>query len=310
MPSSASRCWNFCQNPTVRRQPSRAIRGLLLTSMILLASIGPGCGDASRGTNANSPSNQRPAGNSNLGAGSATPSRQSATLEIQEPERYSVAMTVSIQETSSETPTPMLTQQFEVAKLGADRRWAFVFPAPLGQVVYLEKSGLRYLVFYESKRYTELPPTAFGFELSKVLIPNSIARRLSSHQYEKLGLEPVNGRTAIKYRVTAASDDSTHLIFVDQETGLPLRSELSALAASGIKTRVIVEARDVRLNPDTAQFDVPIGMKKAATPDAAQQIEAFASALRPLADNISGGKTEPATNVTQPANKNAARSVR
>lgn len=309
MPSSASRCLNFCQKLTVRRRTSRAIRGPLLTSMILLASLAPGCGEPSRGTNANSAasSNQKPAGDATLGAGSTTASRQSSAIDIQEPERYSVAMTVSIQETSSEVPTPMLTQQFDLAKLGADRRWAFVFPAPLGQVVYLEKSGLRYLVFYDRKQYTELTPTALGFELSKVMIPNSIARRLNAHQYEKLGLEPVNGRTAIKYRLTAASDDSPHMIFVDQETGLPLRSELSAVAASGTKSRVIVEARDVRLNPDISQFDVPIGMKKAATRDVAQQIEAFASALRPLTDNISGTQSAPVVNVTPAANKNAVR---
>lgn len=306
MPLSATCCLNFYKNLS-RRRPSRAFRGLVITSPILLASLALGCGEASRGTNANTASANRPA-NADLDAGSA--SSQTSAIDIQEPERYSVAMTISIQETSSDTPTPMLTQQFELAKLGADRRWAFVFPAPLGQVVYLEKSGLRYLVLFERKLYTELPPNALGFELSKVLIPYSIARRLSSHQYEKLGLEPVNGRTATKYRLTGASDASTHMIFVDQETRLPLRSELSTVSASGTKLRVIVEGRDIRLNPDIAQFDVPIGLKKAAPRDAGQQIEAFATALRPLADYISGTQSAPVANVTQPANKNAARSGR
>lgn len=309
MPSSASRCLNLCQKPPLRRRPYSAFRCPLFTSVILLASLAFGCGGASRGTNANSPSSNQTA-NANLGAGSATANGKSSAIDIQEPERYGVAMTISIQETSSDAPTPMLTQQFDLAKLGADRRWAFVFPAPLGQVVYLEKSGLRYLVLFERKLYTEFPPTALGFELSKVFTPSSIARRLNSHQYEKLGLEPVNGRTAIKYRLTGGSDASTHMIFVDQETGLPLRSELSTVAASGAKLRVIVEARDVQLNPDVAQFDVPMGMKKAAARDAAQQIEAFASALRPLADNISGSHSAPMANSTQPANKNAARSGR
>ena len=311
MPSLASRDLNLDQESHLRRRQCRAFRGIVLTSMILFAGLAFGCSEASRGTNANSSasSNQKAASNANLDAGSGTAARSWA-IDIQEPERYSVAMTISIQETSSETPTPMQTQQFDFAKLGADRRWAFVFPAPLGQVVYLEKSGLRYFVLFERKLYMELPPTALGFELSKVMTPNSIARRLNSHQFEKLGLEPVNGRTAIKYRATSASDASAHIIFVDQETGLPLRSELSAVAASGSKSRVIVEARDVRLNPDIAQFDVPIGMKKAAARDAAQQIEAFASALRLLADNISGTQSAPVASITQPANKNAARSGR
>lgn len=207
----------------------------------------------------------------------------------------------------------MLTQQLSLAKLGADRRWAFVFPA-LGQIVYLEKSGLKYLVLFERKQYVELTQNAFGFEPGKVLTPNSIAERLRPHQYEDLGLEPVNGRTAVKYRLTAASGTSTHMdgmVFVDQETGLPLRSELRAAAPSGTKSRVIVEVRDVQLNPDRAQFDVPAGMKKVTQQDASQQIEGFASALRSFADIISGTQSAPVANVYRPAtNKNAGRSGR
>lgn len=306
MPSLTSRCLNLYRESNFRRRQSRAFRCQLLTSMLLSAGLAFGCSEASRGTNGNSP-NQRATGNANLEAGSTTASSPSSSVNVQEPERFSVAMTISIQETGTDVPTPMLTQQFELAKLGADRRWAFVFPAPLGQVVYLEKSGLRYLVLFDRKLYMELSPGALGFELSKVMTPMSVSRRLNSHQYEKLGLEPVNGRTAIKYRLTSASDDSTHMVFVDQETGLPLRSELSAVTTSGTKTRVIVEARDVRLNPDIAQFDVPIGMKKAAARDAAQQIEAFATALRPVAENITGAPSAPLANVTQPGNKNAGR---
>ena len=296
----------------LQERPPLASRRALITSLIILASFACGCGEASRGTNANSPANlnQRPGDNTNSNAGSTTASSRSAAIDIKEPERYSVAMTISIQETASEAPAPMLTQQFELAKLEADRRWAFVFPAPLGQIVYLEKSGLRYLVLFERKQYVEVAPGAFGFELGKVLTPNSIVERLRPHQYEKLGLEPVNGRTAVKYRLTAPGDVSTHLIFVDQETGLPLRSELNAVAAAGTKSRVIVEARDVQLNPDRAQFDVPLGMRKVAQQEGKQQIEGFASALRTFAEIISGSQSAPVATGPQPAaNKNAKQSA-
>ena len=293
-------------------QPIRAFRRTFIASLIMLASFALGCSEASKGTDANSSAGAslKPA---NSNTGSRTASSQSATIDIKEPERYSVAMTISIQETASEAPVPMLTQQLSLAKLGADHRWAFVFPA-LGQIVYLEKSGLKYLVLFERKQYVELTPNAFGFEPGKVLTPNSIAERLRPHQYEDLGLEPVNGRTAIKYRLTAASDTSTHMdgmVFVDQETGLPLRSELRAAAPSGTKSVVIVEVRDVQLNPDRAQFDVPAGMKKVTQQDASQQIEGFASALRSFADIISGTQSTPVANVNRPAtNKNAGRSGR
>ncbi len=299
-----------------QHRPSWAFRRAVIASLIMLASFALGCSEASKGTDANSStgSSPKPGGNANANAGARATSSQSATIDIKEPERYSVAMTISIQETASEAPAPMLTQQLSLAKLGADRRWAFVFPAPAGQIVYLEKSGLKYLVFFERKQYAELTANAFGFELGNVLTPNSIAERLSPGQYEKLGLEPVNGRTAIKYRLTAPSDASTHMdgmVFVDQETGLPLRSELNTAASAGTKSRVIVELRDVQLNPDRAQFDVPAGMKKVTQQEARQQIETLGSALRSFAYIISGTPSVPVARASQSAaNKNASRSGR
>ena len=292
----------------------RPFRGAFIASLILLVSFAMGCTGASRGTNANSTavSSSKPDGNANANAGPRTPSSQSATIEIKEPERYSVAMTISAQETASEAPAPMLTQQLSLARLDADRRWTFVFPPPLGQIMYLEKSGLKYLVLFDRKQYVEITPDALGFQFGNVLTPNSIAERLKSSQYEKLGLEPVNGRTAMKYRSAAAGDNSTHidgLIFVDQETGLPLRSELNTTARAGTKSRVIVEVRDIQLSPDRAQFDVPAGMKKVSQQEARQQIEGFASALRSFADIISGTQSTPVANANRSAaNKNARRS--
>lgn len=316
MPLSGCRYAKLDQAMPYQHRPSRAFRRTFIASLIMLASFALGCSEASKGTGANSSagSSLKPGGNANANAGPRAASSQSSTIDIKEPERYSVAMTISIQENSSEAPAPMLTQQLTFAKLGADRRWAFVFPAPLGQIVYLEKSGLKHLVLFERKQYSELTADAIGFEPGKVLTPNSIAERLRQQQYEMFGLEPVNGRTAIKYRLTAASDTSAPMdgmVFVDQETGLPLRSELNTTAPSGTKSRVIVEARDVQLNPDRAQFDVPAGMTKVTQQEARQQIEGFASALRSFADIISGTQSAPVAKANQSAaNKNADRSGR
>ncbi len=316
MPLSVCRYVKLDQAMPYQHWPSCAFRVTFIASLIMLASVALGCSEASKGTDANSSagSSLKPGGNANANASPRAASSQSATIDIKEPERYSVAMTISIQETASEAPAPMLTQQLSFAKVGADRRWAFVFPAPLGQIVYLEKSGLKYLVLFERKHYVELTPNAFGFEPGKVLTPNSIAERLRPHQNESLGLEPVNGRTAIKYRLTPAAGTSAQtdgVIFADQETGLPLRSELNTAAPSGNKSRVIVEARDVQLNPDRAQFDVPSGMKKITQQEAKQQIEGFASALRSFADIISGTQSAPVAKANQSAaNKNASRSGR
>ena len=305
----------FCRYQKSHHRPIRAFRRALIAILITLACLALGCSETSKGTNANlAGSTSKSGGNDNANAGSRTASSQSATIDIKTPERYSVAMTISTQGTTSEAPAPMLTQQLSLAKVGADRRWTFVFPAPLGQIVYLEKSGLKYLILFERKQYVELTPDALGFQLGSVLTPNSIAERLGSRQYEKLGLEPVNGRTAIKYRLTAAGDTSTQtdgVIFVDQETGLPLRSELNTAATAGAKSRVILEVRDVQLNPNPAQFDVPAGMKKVTQQEARQQVESFASAVRPFADIISGTPSAPVARANQSAaNRNASRTGR
>jgi hypothetical protein len=301
---------NVDQTMQSKHPPTRRAVHTSIVSLMLLSCLTSGCGEASKGTDANSSAgtNTRPdAPNSNSGSRAG-----GSPIDIKELERYGVAMTISIQELASSAP--ILTQELTFAKLAADRRWAFFFSQPMGQVVYLEKSGLRYLVLFNRKQYVELNPNAFGFEPAKVLTPNSIVDRLKAHQYEKLGLEPVNGRTAIKYRVTDAAGGSAQadgMVFVDQETTLPLRCELNAVSPSGTKSRVVFEVRDVQLNPDRAQFDVPTGMTKVTQQEASQQVEAFATALRTFADTVSGTPSGPVAGVMQPAvNKNARRSGR
>ncbi|MEK6410284.1 MAG: hypothetical protein AABN34_25460 [Acidobacteriota bacterium] len=278
-------------------------------SLILLASLALGCTNAAKGTNANSTASS-PNGKGNANAGPRSTSSQSAAIDIKEPERYSVSMTISAQ-AASEAPSPMATQQFGFAKLGADRRWTFMLPAPLGQTVYLEKSGLKYLVLLDRKQYVELMPEALGVQLGGMLTPGAIAERLKSRaQHEQLGLDTINGRTAIKYRLTGSGDASRQtdgMIFVDRETGLPLRCEMNLVLPAGTKSRVIVEARDLQLSPDRAQFDVPAGMKKVSPQEAKQQVEGFATALRLFADIMSGARPAALAEAARPiANKNAS----
>ena len=291
-------------------RPSRRYRRMFIGPMILLA-LFTGCSNPTKGTNANYAGGAGANPNANANAGSHGVSTQPATIDFKEPERYSMAMTISAQAVA-EAPSSMATQQFGFSKLGSDRRWSFVLPAPLGHIVYLEKSGLRYLVFIDRNQYVEITPDGLGFQPAGVLTPLAIAERLKPRsQYEQLGLEPVNGRTAMKYRITGAGDAARKtdgVIFVDQETGLPLRYELNAIATEGTNLRVIVEARDVQLNPDRLQFDVPAGMRKVTPQEAKSQIEAFAGTLRFFSDFISGKPTTTsAANAMESINNKNAR---
>lgn len=265
---------------------------LFVASQILSVALLSGCG-GSHDANLNSQnSNSRP--DAVVNANSARPAtNQFSSIDVKEPERYSVAMAVSAQQTASDVPAPMLTQQLTLARFDSDRRWTFAFSAPLGQVAYLEKSGLKYVILFDRKVYAEVTSDALSIPVASLLSPRSISERLKSNQYEKLGLEPVNGRTAVKYRIAAASGSPTRtdgVVFVDQETGLPLRSELNKTGAGNSNSRVVVELRDLKLSPDRSQFDVPAGMRKISQQEAKPQLEAVASALRPFADLISGGQ--------------------
>lgn len=270
----------------------RGVTALLL--LLMCSAFGCKFFSGARNANTSAPANQNAGGNTNAESKSAN--GESSGVVIREPERYGAAITISAQDIAGGAPASMATQQFAFAKLGADRRWAFNFPEPLGQVAYLEKSGLKYLVLFDHKQYTEVAPDTLTFQMSS-LSPGAIAERLKLRMhFEKADAEPLNGRAVLKYRLSASGDDapeSDGAIFVDSETGLPLRSDFNTTPQAGARTRVIVEARDLQLNPDRAQFDVPPGMKKITPQEAKQQIGDFVSRLRAFVDIISG--TRPAS---------------
>jgi hypothetical protein len=262
--------------------------------LLVLPVFSFGCKGPAPSSNANS---ARAGQASNVNANAVAPSQaeQDSSIVIKEPERYSVVITISAQDNAAAEPVPMATQQFGFAKLGADRRWTFNLPAPLGQVAYLEKSGLKYLVFFDRKQYTEVSPDTLSFSMASIS-PGAIAEHLRPRtQFDKRDAEPLNGRSVFKYRVNAPDKTAENegAIFVDTETGLPLRSDFQTSPPTGAKTRVIVEARELQLNPDRSLFDVPAGMKKIQTQEAKSQIEEFIGKLRIFADIVSG--TRPAS---------------
>jgi len=224
-------------------------------------------------SNSNSTDAGTKTGSSNAG-GAGTSS--SAVPNVLEPERYFVNVTATI-ESKNATPQSLA---FSFAKLGADRRWSL--ESPQSPVTYIEKSGLKYLVFPALGQYAEITPGEAGFQPSELMTPNLAWERLKSRPAEKLGIEPVNGRTAVKYSFRPASaDDKSEFLLIDRETGLAIRSELSpSKEKEPSGNRLIVDARDLQLNPDSRQFDVPQGMKKVPAEQLKPQIRSFLEALR------------------------------
>ena len=211
--------------------------------------------------------------NSNAAVSAGT----AGSANVLEPERYFANVTATLDGKDSSPRT----LSFSFARLAADRRWAFELPQ--GQVIYLEKSGLKYFVFPTRGQYAEVSPGNAGFQAGDLIFPNVAWARLKSRPAERLGVEPVNGRTTIKYRyATPSPGEKSEFLFVDQEIGLTIRSELNPVREKeGSVVRLIIDARDLQLNPDTSKFDVPSGMKKVPADQLKPQIASLAEALRP-----------------------------
>src|SRR6266404_2755223 len=260
---------------------------LVMVALTALASSGCTSAGTNTTTNMNSNTNAASANaNTNGVAAGGT------TLEAREPERYSLTSTITIQPTGNSPQANIPPLQFSFARMGTDRRVSFKLPDPVGEVIYLEKSPLKYLIFPARNQYVELDPNELGFQLGDVMSPASAVERIKERaQYEQVGTETVNGRTAVKYRFRGATDTHTKvgtaqvdsIVYVDQETGLPLRSEIDTTSTSGAGALVVTNADSLQLTPDASLFDVPTSMKKVSSAELKQQVQSFAAVVRSIA---------------------------
>jgi hypothetical protein len=181
--------------------------------------------------------------------------------------------------------------EIDFARMDANRRWAIKIPGLNQEVIYLEKPGLKYLVLPARSQYVELTPDALGFPLGNMMSPSAMIERLQSRPHENLGVEQVNGRPATKYKFSGSTNTGTQagtvqadsFVYIDQETGLPLRADLNAVTSNNMSARGMLETRDIHLNPDPTLFDVPTGYKKVTSEELKQQIQNFITFIRAVA---------------------------
>jgi len=229
---------------------------------------------------------------SNSNAATPAPPPPPAPLEAREPERYSVATTITVQPTGNAPQTNIPPMQFTFARITDQRRVSFKLPDPVGEVIYLEKPPMKYLIFPARNQYVELDPNELGFQLGELMSPASAIQRLKEKsRYEMLGTEAINGRTAVKYRFSGAVDTHTQagtaeansIVYVDQETGLPLRSEIDTSSTSGAGARIVTSTDNLQLTADASMFEVPTTMKKVTSTELKQQVQSFVGAMRAVA---------------------------
>jgi hypothetical protein len=246
--------------------------------------------------------------NANL---SPTPAMVSAARE---PEKYRAVLVLSAETEGGQKTIGIPSLSAEVARNGADRRVSFKLPDG-SDLIYLEQGDKHIVIMPGRKQFAELTPEATGFQLQKLMTPGQIVSYLEKLKgIERVGDDTMNGRPADKYRYATTTSTSTSagqvnteaFFYVDKDTGLPLRVDLSSEASGnvqGIKgAKIVAEMRDISTNVDDSLFQVPADLNKVPPEQVRAQIDAFtntvAALVKALLANMNAAATTPSASPT------------
>ena len=227
--------------------------------------------------------------NANGGAGETSLTPPFATKE---PERYQAVRVVSTSggsDSAGGEAAPGEIRVTTIARDGARRREDYETSGLT--VSFLELPGASYLLLPERKLYAELRPEAGGAAdsgkagMEPVLPPDKLLNEVRPQsRYEKLGTETINGRAAVKYRVTlrgqvgAAKETAIEsLIWVDESLGMPIKTEMSSPAGA----KVSMELRDIKETVDESLFNLPEDYRKVAAGEIFAQARQAKDGARP-----------------------------
>lgn len=221
----------------------------------------------------------------NANANDATAANTAATLNAREPDRYHATMTFTVEATGKQ---PQALPAMQVARDGDNRRYAITLPA-IGEVVFLDRADKRYLILTGRKQYVELNAQTTGFDLRSLTPGQMVAHLQKQAGVTLVGDEQLNGRAVVKYRyaptvktTTQAGEVHTdNYIYVDKETGLPLKVEGYGQATGNVQGmnsgRLVAELRDLSTTVDAAQFELPTGYAQITQEQIKQQMSVLAS---------------------------------
>src|ERR1041384_5126252 len=288
---------------------------VLSISIIVIASMGCARGPVS---NANINTNINTNVNANVNAAAnINSSTAPSTIAAREPDSYRATIVFTAETEGGDKAIGIPTLSAEVAKNGADRRLSFKLPDG-SDLVYLEHGGVQYGIAPARKQYAELTPQATGFQIQKLMTPGQVVAYLDRLKgIEFVGEEQMQGRTALKYRYARTAETKTSagevktesFVFVDKDTGLPLRAQLFSEASGnvqGIKgAKLVAEMRNIQTNPDPSLFEVPAGYNKVPEAQGRAQVKAgtntIAAVLRTLLTNMNSTPTPSPSPTTSPS---------
>jgi hypothetical protein len=275
----------------------------------LLGFAGSACQRTDTNANTNVTANANlSATNANL---SPTPAMVSAARE---PEKYRAVLVLSAETEGGQKTIGIPSLSAEVARNGADRRVSFKLPDG-SDLIYLEQGDKHIVIMPGRKQFAELTPEATGFQLQKLMTPGQIVSYLEKLKgIERVGDDTMNGRPADKYRYATTTNTSTSagqvnteaFFYVDKDTGLPLRVDLSSEASGnvqGIKgAKIVAEMRDISTNVDDSLFQVPADLNKVPPEQVRAQIDAFtntvAALVKALLANMNAAAATPSASPT------------
>ncbi|HEX8351607.1 MAG TPA: hypothetical protein VF611_01690 [Pyrinomonadaceae bacterium] len=274
-------------------------KGFFAATLAAAALAAAGCQQATETsnttTNANGNANATVNVNSNSNANMTTSTVTTNTgqvIEAREPDKYTATMVASLATAGQQQQRGQA--EFKVARNGADRRYSVTLPG-IGELVFLDKADKRYIIMHGRKQYAELTQEMTGVNMDQVrsMTPGQLVAFVTRQQGVTLvGEETFNGRPAVKYRAagrtqtqtTAGQVQGESFIYVDKETGLPLRIEGFGQTSGNVQGvsggNLVVETRDLKTDVNAADFEIPQGYKQLSPEEVKQQVAQLTQLLQ------------------------------
>lgn len=291
-----------------------------LSLVVLLALMSSACQQTTV-TNTNSNANVSNANASLVNANQVTTSVPAGSvINAREPQKYSATLVFTAETEGGDKAVGIPPISAEVARNGQQQRLSFKLPNN-EQLIYVDSPDKHYVISPTRKQYAELTPEATGFEIQRLMTPGQVVKFLENQRgYERVGEEQLNGRTAEKYRYANTTTTNTQagnvqseaFVYVDKETGLPLRATLTSQTSGNVEgvkgVRIIAEMRDIKTDVDPALFEVPKDYSQVTPQQVRQQIDVLtntvAAVIKALLTNMgtqSSGTTTTTTTTTTTA---------
>lgn len=293
----------------MRSSSSKLLTLFYFVVALTFVALVSGCGTTTNtNSNTNAVANTNAPANTNATASPATLSGISA----REPEKYRATLVLSAETEGGEKTIGIPTLSAAIARSGAARRVAFKLPDG-SDLIYIDSGDHHYVVLPGREQYAELTQEAVGFQIHKLMTPGQIVSHLEQLKgVERVGEEQFNGRTAIKYSYNSSVKTDTQagdvknqgFVYVDKETGLPLRSELHAEASGEVKgvkaAKIVAEMRDISTDVEASMFEVPPGLSKIPPEQIRGQIDAITNTATMLIKALLANmNTTPAPGISQ-----------